>query len=94
MYTRGHSLTLGLLPEHKINWRSLATSYGTLTLLIILLINLGLFFPDKIQLQKYHISSWIPVALKPPAPEAPRKQIVPPVVSSILSSVSLGRQAQ
>ena len=75
MYTRGQSLTLGLLPEHKINWRSLATSYSGLILLLLLLINLGLFFPDKIQLQKYHISSWIPVALKPPAAEPPRRQI-------------------
>jgi len=76
MHTRGHSLSLGLLPEHKWNWRTFATSYGALILLLILLINVSLFFPDTLQLQKYHISTWIPVALKPPAPEPPRKQIV------------------
>jgi TonB family protein len=76
MQNRGQSLSMGLLPEHKINWKSLGTSYGALTLLIILLINVGLIFPDRLKIQNYHISSWIPVALKPPAPEAPRKQVV------------------
>jgi len=76
MQNRGQSLSLGLLPEPKINWRSVGTSYGALTLLVILLINVGLIFPDRLKVQNYHITSWIPVALKPPKTEAPRKQVV------------------
>ena len=76
MDSRRQQLSLGLLPEHKTNWRSLATSYTALALLVILLINLGLLFPDKLKLQQYHIATWIPVALKPEAPEPPRKQVV------------------
>jgi TonB family protein len=76
MQNRGQTMSLGLLPEHKVNWKSLGTSYGALTLLVILLINLGLIFPDRLKVQNYHISSWIPVALKPPKTEAPKKQVV------------------
>lgn len=83
MSRSGVSLTLGLLPEHKVNRRAMATSYTILVLLVLLLINLGLLLPDKIQLTRYHISSWIAVDLVPAKPEPPHKQIVqkrlPPV---------------
>ncbi len=69
-------LTLGLLPEHKVNRRAMATSYGVVTLLVLFLINLGWIFPQKMQLAKYHIASWIAVDLKPQPVEKPRKQIV------------------
>lgn len=72
----GDRLTLGLLPEHKTNWRSLITSYGFLILLILLIVNLGLLFPQRIQLAQYHISSWISVDLKPAPPEPVHKQMV------------------
>jgi TonB family protein len=74
MATRG--LTLGLLPEHKVNRRAMATSYGVVTLLILLLINLGWIFPQKMQMAKYHIASWIAVDLKPQPVEKPHKQVV------------------
>src|SRR5204863_9189772 len=76
MVTPADSLTLGLLPEQKLNRRAIATAYTAVTLAIILLINLGLIFPQKLQLVQYHISSWIPVDLKPYKQEAPRKQTV------------------
>lgn len=77
MATAGNSLTLGLLPEHRINRRAMAASYGAVILLILILINIGLLFPQKLKLVQYHISSWIPVDLKPPTPETPHKQLVP-----------------
>ncbi len=40
---------LGLLPERKLNWRAMASSYGFVILLILLLINLGLIWPDRLQ---------------------------------------------
>lgn len=91
MARAGTSLTLGLLPEHKINRRAMAASYGTVILFVLILINIGLLFPQKLQLVQYHISSWIPVDLKPPAPETPHKQIVqkklppPPVFTAKLT---------
>ena len=92
MATAGNSLTLGLLPEHKINRRAMATSYGAVILLVLILINIGLLFPQRIKLAQYHISSWIPVDLKPPKPEAPHKQMVqrklpppPPVFAAKLT---------
>jgi TonB family protein len=76
MVSPGDSLTLGLLPEHKTNWRSLITSYGLLILLILLIVNVGLLFPQKIQLAQYHIQSWISVDLKPQPVEPVHKQMV------------------
>jgi TonB family protein len=79
----GHRLTLGLLPEPKRNWRSWFTSYAALTLFVLLLINVGLFFPEKLQLIEYHTTSWISVDLTPPKPpeEAPKpvvRKLLPP----------------
>jgi TonB family protein len=76
MVTPADSLTLGLLPEQKLNRRAIATAYTAVALAILLLINLGLIFPQKLQLVQYQISSWIPVDLKPYKQEAPRKQTV------------------
>lgn len=44
-----------------MDWRTLATSYGLQVLLILLLINAGLIWPDRIELaQKYHLTELIP----------------------------------
>jgi len=52
---------LGLLPERKMDWRTLATSYGAEILLVIILINVGLIFPDKLQLlRNYHVTELVP----------------------------------
>jgi TonB family protein len=75
---------LGLLPEHKINWRSLVTSYGLLVLLLFLLINLALIVPQKLNLARdYHITEIIPVpSLRPEPPPPP--PVAPPVVHAKL----------
>ncbi|HET7440269.1 MAG TPA: hypothetical protein VFJ47_03130, partial [Terriglobales bacterium] len=70
------SLTLGLLPEQKLNRRAIAAAYSAVALAILLLINLGLIFPQRLQRVQYHISSWIPVDLKPYKQQAARKQTV------------------
>jgi TonB family protein len=70
------SLTLGLLPEQKLNRRAIAAAYSAVALAILLLINVGLIFPQRLQLVQYHISSWIPVDLKPYKQPAARKQTV------------------
>jgi TonB family protein len=42
------NLRLGLLPERKLNWRSLVASYGLLCLFILFIIFFGLLFPDRL----------------------------------------------
>jgi TonB family protein len=53
---------LGLLPERKMDWRTLVTSYGFEVLLLVFLINVGLIWPDRLQLaQKYHVTELVPM---------------------------------
>ena len=52
----------GLLPERKMDWRTLVTSYGFEVLLLLFLINVGLIWPDRLQLaQKYHVTELVPL---------------------------------
>jgi TonB family protein len=61
-----HSFQLGILPERQIDKRALAASYAFLVLLTLLLINLGLLFPDRIQLKAYRVTELIPLpAMRP-----------------------------
>ncbi len=73
MVSSANMMSLGLLPEHKTNWRSVMTGYGTVVGIILLLINIGLLFPQRIQLIQFHPSSWIAVDLVPEKPEAPHQ---------------------
>ena len=78
-YQRGFQL--GILPERKIDKRALATSYTFMVLVTLLLINLGLLFPDRIQLRQYRVTSLIPLPAMKPEP-APIK--VKPVKTKLL----------
>lgn len=76
---------LGLLPERKMDWRTLATSYGFEILLLLFLINIGVIWPDRLQLApKYHVTELIPMpsmqpkAFKPKAPPVVRAKLLPP----------------
>jgi TonB family protein len=60
---------LGILPERKMDWRTFATSYGGLILFILLLINIGLIWPEKLQLiSNYHVTELIPLPSTQPKP--------------------------
>jgi TonB family protein len=77
---------LGLLPERKINKRALATSYGLLTLVVLILINLSLIVPEKLQLTQYHVTELIPLpSLRP----EPIKTEVPKVKPKLLPAVKM-----
>src|SRR5450631_3727731 len=78
---------LGLLPERKINKRALATSYGLVTLAILILINLGLILPEKLQLTQYHVTELIPMPSLRPEP-VPIK-VTPEVHPKLLPAVKL-----
>ncbi len=69
-----NSFQLGLLPERKMDWRTLATSYGLEILLILFLINVGLIWPDRMQIaQKYHVTEIIPMPGLQPKPLQAKK---------------------
>jgi TonB family protein len=69
MATPYRGFQLGLLPERKVNKKAMAASYGLVTLLVLLLINLSLLLPEKLQLQQYHITELIPMPSLRPEPE-------------------------
>src|SRR5262252_3086608 len=77
-----NNFQLGLLPERKMDWRTLATSYGLEILLIILLVNVGLLFPDTLHIaQQYHVTEIIPIPGMQPKPLNVK---TPPVVHAKL----------
>ena len=74
---------LGLLPERRMDWRTLATSYGIEVLLILFMINVGLIWPDRMQIaQKYHVTEIIPLPDMQPKPLQVKK--APPVIKAKL----------
>jgi len=71
---------LGLLPESKLNRRALAGSYGLVTLLIVLMINAGLIWPERLDVRRqYHLTELIPMPSLQPKPlkmKAPPRTIL------------------
>jgi TonB family protein len=80
-YQRGFQL--GILPERHIDRRALATSYTLMVVLLLLLINVGVIFPDRIALKQYRITSLIPMPALRPEPE-PEPVKVKPVIKARL----------
>src|ERR1700747_1000810 len=78
MATPYHGPQFGLLPTKRISWQTLATSYGIEVLFLLLLVNIGLLFPEKLQLkQNYHVTELIPLPGRRPKPlPQPKPQIV------------------
>ncbi len=66
-YQRGFQL--GILPERKIDRRAVAIGYTFMVLLTLLLINVGILFPDRIQFKQYRVTSLIPLPSLRPEPE-------------------------
>ena len=87
MATAYRGFQLGLLPEPKVNKRAVATAYGIVALLLLILINVSLLMPEKLQLTQYHITEIIPMpSLRPePAPIKPK----PEVHAKLLPAVKL-----
>jgi TonB family protein len=67
-----------LLPTKRISWQTLATSYGIELAFILLLVNIGLLFPEKLQVkQNYHLTELIPLPGREPKPlPKPKPQLV------------------
>jgi TonB family protein len=49
------NLPLGLLPERKINWFSVSTSYVAQTLFVIFLVQVGLIHPNRLAIPIQHL---------------------------------------
>ena len=69
MATSQQSFQLGILPERKIDRRAVATGYAFIVVMILLFINIGLLFPDRIQLKEYRVTALIPLPSMRPEPE-------------------------
>src|SRR5580704_8427292 len=80
-YQRGFKL--GILPERKIDRRALVASYTFMVFLLLLLINIGLLFPDRISLKQYRVTELIPLPALRPEP-APIKVVKPQVRPKLL----------
>jgi TonB family protein len=84
MATPQQNFQLGILPERKIDKRALGASYAFMVLLLLLLVNLGVLFPDRLQLKAYRVTELIPLpSLRPePAPikvkAAVKAKLLPP----------------
>ena len=78
---------LGLLPERRIGWRTLATSYGSEILVILFLLFASLVWPTRLELRaRYNITELIPrpdLQPKPLKPKEPKPvvqaKLLPPV---------------
>ena len=79
---------LGLLPERKINKRAVATAYGIVALVLLIVINLGIFLPEKLTLTQYHVTEIIPMPSLRPEPE-PVKPPPPEVHPKLLPAVKI-----
>ena len=86
MATPYRGFELGLLPERKINPRALAASYGLVTLLLLIVVNIGLLMPERLQMAQYHLTELIPMPALRPEP-APIKK--PEVHAKLLPAVKL-----
>jgi TonB family protein len=65
---------LGLLPERRISWRTLATSYGAVACFVLMLMAGGFFFPDELRLRhKFTVTEIIPRPDLEPKPMAQKK---------------------
>jgi TonB family protein len=75
---------LGLLPERKLNKRAMAIAYGIVLLLLVIVINLGLLLPEKLQLSQYHVTELIPrPSLRPEPPPIKRPQIKAKLIPTV-----------
>src|ERR1700746_1238403 len=73
---------LGLLPERKVNKRTMAIGYGLVVLILLIIISVGLLLPERLELRQYHVTELIPLPAMRPEPEpikrpTPMKKLLP-----------------
>jgi len=77
MATAYRGFQLGLLPEPKVNRKAVATAYGIVAFLLFIVVSVGVFMPERLQLSQYHVTEIIPMpSLRPePVPIKPKPQV-------------------
>lgn len=87
MATPYRGFQLGLLPERKLNKRAIATAYGLVALVLLIVLSLGVFMPERLQLREYHVTELIPMpSLRP---ETEPVKVVTQVKPHLLPAVKL-----
>ena len=81
-----YGFQLGILPERKINKRAMVTSYGLVTMLLLIAFNVGLIVPEKLQLIDYHVTELIPT---PPLRREPAPLKVKTAKAKLLAAAKL-----
>jgi TonB family protein len=87
MATPYRGFQLGLLPERKLNKRAIATAYGLVALVLLIVISLGVFMPERLQMREYHVTELIPMPSLRPEPEPVK--VVQQVKPHLLPAVKL-----
>src|ERR1700758_5043978 len=87
MATAYGGFQLGLLPERKLNKRAIATAYGLVALVLLIVISLGVFMPERVQMPEYHVTELIPMPSLRPEPEPVK--VVTQVKPHLLPAVKL-----
>jgi TonB family protein len=65
---------LGILPERRIDRRAVFLGYGFVVLATFIVVNIGIFLPERLQLIHYRVTELVPMpALRPEAPPPPPK---------------------
>jgi TonB family protein len=68
---RENTPQIRLLPDKRMDWRTLCVSYGAQALLLLIGLTIGILMPEKMSLNQYHATEL--VALKPFEPPPPPK---------------------
>jgi len=80
-----NSYQLGILPERRIKWTTLASSYGFVIFLIVVAINVGLIWPDRLQLTRsFRATEIIPRPSLVPMPEPAPAPLTPKMQAKLL----------
>ncbi|MBS1849547.1 MAG: energy transducer TonB [Acidobacteria bacterium] len=81
---------LGLLPERKMDWRTLVTSYGVEAAVILLILLVGAYWPQDISLrQRYTVTELIPRPDLQPKPIKTRAAAHPVKTTKLLPKVAV-----
>ena len=87
MATPYRGFQLGLLPERKLNKRAIATAYGLVALVLLIVLSLGVFMPERLQMREYHVTELIPMPSLRPEPEPVK--VVTQIKPHLLPAVKL-----
>jgi TonB family protein len=69
MATEYRGPQFNLLPTKRMSWQTLATSYGIELAFLLLLVNIGLLFPEKLTVKtSYHLTALMPLTGHEPKP--------------------------